>query len=243
MSHSTVTACIIIIGNEILSGRTHDKNLPYIAEKLNEVGVRVMQAMVIPDIEDVIVETIQRVSPAFDYIFTTGGIGPTHDDITTAAIAKALGLPVVRNPEAEVALHAYYGEDRINEARLSMADVPQGASLIPNPVSIAPGFIIENIHVMAGVPSICRVMIDHIAPLLRGGSPMHSIALDVDVAEGDIADSVTEVQTRFATVEIGIYPRFAQGKLSSHIVLRAQDQAALEHAHTALTAAIKPWTA
>lgn len=221
------SACVILIGNEILSGRTKDKNLAYIAEKLNAHGVRVMQARVIPDIETAIVETVNACRAQFDYVFTTGGIGPTHDDITSACIAAAFGVKLIRHPEAEAQLRDYYGPDKINEPRLSMADVPEGAALIPNPISMAPGFVIGNVYVMAGVPGICRAMIDAVAPTLSGGAPMLSVAFDVDRPEGDIAGRLVDVQHAFAEVEIGVYPRYVEGRLSSHVVLRSQDETRL----------------
>ncbi len=233
------SACVIMIGNEILSGRTKDKNLSYIAEALNKHGVRVMESRVIPDIEATIISTVNETRAAFDYIFTTGGIGPTHDDITSAAIAKAFGAPLIRHPEAEAGLRAYYGEEKTNEARLSMADVPEGAQLIPNPISTAPGFIIGNVHVMAGVPSICQAMIDHVAPTLSGGAPMRSIAYDVNMAEGDMADTLAQIQDAFETIELGVYPRYSEGVLSSHVVLRSNDDAALSAADADLTQALK----
>lgn len=240
MHQDTVTACVLLIGNEILSGRTHDKNLPYLAEKLNAHGVRVMEARVIPDLEAEIVAAINEVRAKYHYVFTTGGIGPTHDDITTACVAKAFGLPVIRHKEAEAALRAYYEpQGKVNEARLSMADVPEGAMLIPNPISTAPGYIIGNVHVMAGVPSICRAMIDYVAPLLSGGAPMQSIAYDVNKAEGDMAAQLSAIQEAHPLVEIGIYPRYIEGRLSSHIVLRCADEAALKAADAALRAAFE----
>ncbi|MEJ0010251.1 MAG: competence/damage-inducible protein A [Alphaproteobacteria bacterium] len=165
----TVTACLVIIGNEILSGRTQDRNLAHIAAELNEVGVRLVEARVIPDIEDTIVATVNEVRGKFDYVFTTGGIGPTHDDITAAAIAKAFGVKLVRDKAAEKLLtDLYRGTDKLNEARLKMADVPEGSELIPNPVSTAPGFRVGNVYVMAGVPAIMQAMLKAVLPTLKG---------------------------------------------------------------------------
>lgn len=222
------TACLLIIGNEILSGRTHDKNLAYIAEKLGSIGVQLREVRVIPDIEATIVSTINAVRPLFTYIFTTGGIGPTHDDITSACVARAFDLPLIRHPQAEATLRAHYTLDAINEARLKMAEVPQGATLIANPVSAAPGFCIGNVYVMAGVPRIMQAMMDEICPTLQGGSPIRSHSFEVQAPEGDIAAALTAVQEQFASVEIGIYPLFKQGKLASTIVCRCNDEPQLK---------------
>ena len=146
-----VTACMIIIGNEILSGRTQDKNLSWLSQRLNEVGVRMRHARVIPDVEEIIVATVNECRAQYDYVFTSGGIGPTHDDITSECIAKAFGVPLGRNAEAEARLRVYYKPEDINEARLRMANTPEGAELIDNPVSTAPGFRMENVYVLAGV--------------------------------------------------------------------------------------------
>lgn len=228
---SSPTACVLLIGNELLSGKTPDQNLPYIAEKLSSVGVIVRECRIIPDIEATIIETVNACRTQFDYVFTTGGIGPTHDDITSATIAKALQLPLIRHPEAEAALRNYYGEAKTNEARLSMADMPEGSALIPNPISIAPGFQIHNIYVLAGVPSICRAMMDHVALTIKGGAPMRAISFDVECQEGDIADELTRLQASYPQTEIGIYPRYGEGRLYSHVVIRSIDGDAIEHAY------------
>ena len=227
------TACLLMIGNEILSGRTQDKNLSYIGTKLNEHGIRMREARVIPDIESVIVETLNECRTRFDYIFTTGGIGPTHDDITSAAIAKAFDVPFIRNPEAEKLLRDYYREN-INEPRLTMSDMPEGASLIPNPISTAPGFIIGNVYVMAGVPSICAAMIDWIIPQLKGGQPLLSRSIEIDAPEGNVAEKLTAIQAEFADIEIGIYPRIRDQKLCSNVVMRHPDDARLSECANAL---------
>ena len=225
-----VTACVILIGNEILSGRTKDKNLAYISETLNAHGVQVTEARVIADVESVIIDSVNECRAKFDYVFTTGGIGPTHDDITSLSIAKAVGKPLIRHPQAEQQLRKYYGPEKTNDARMKMADVPEGAELIPNPISIAPGFIIENVYVMAGVPSICEAMIDYVAPTLKGGAPMQAIAYDVNKAEGDIAVILNAIQENYADLEIGVYPRYYEGRLSSHVVVRGRDEAELKEA-------------
>ena len=164
-----VTACLIIIGNEILSGRTIDANLPHVAKVLGQIGIRLTEARVVADDEAAIVDAVNTCRARHTYVFTTGGIGPTHDDITAACIAKAFGRPFGRNPEAERRLLAFYPPERVNEARMSMADMPEGVELIDNPVSVAPGFRIENVYVLAGVPKIMQAMLDLVLPKLEGG--------------------------------------------------------------------------
>ena len=187
MSEKPVTACLIIIGNEILSGRTVDANLPHLAKALGEIGVRLAEARVVSDDEAEIVDAVNTCRAKHNYVFTTGGIGPTHDDITAAAIAKAFGRPFGRNAEAEKLLLAYYPPEKVNEARMSMADMPEGAVLIDNPVSIAPGFRIENVHVLAGVPKIMQAMLDNIIPTLKGGPIVISRSVTVFMPEGELA--------------------------------------------------------
>ena len=168
LERTTVTASLIIIGNEILSGRTTDANLPYLAKALGEIGIRLTEARVVSDDEVEIVGAVNACRSKYDYVFTTGGIGPTHDDITAACVAKAFGRSYGRNTEAEARLLAYYPPEKVNDARMSMADMPDGVTLIDNPVSIAPGFRIENVFVMAGVPKIMQAMLDNILPTLQG---------------------------------------------------------------------------
>ena len=221
---STVAACLIIIGNEILSGRTQDKNLAYLAEKLNARGIRLMEVRVIPDIEQTIIDTVNEVRKKFDYVFTTGGIGPTHDDITTLSIAKAFGVNVYRHPDAERALRdSYKATDAINEARLKMADVPEGASLIPCAATAAPGIRIENVFIMAGVPRIMQSMLETILPQLTGGVPMQSASISTNLPEGKIAAGLTAIQNRFADVEIGSYPHYIEGGYRTSLVCRSTD--------------------
>ena len=227
----TVTACLIIIGNEILSGRTQDKNLAYIAVKLNGAGVRLTQVRVIPDVADTIIATLNECRTQFDYVFTTGGIGPTHDDITSECVAAAFGVKLIRHPQAVVALTEHYQErGDLNEARLKMADVPQGATLVPNPVSAAPGYQIGNVYVMAGVPSIMQAMLSHILPQLKGSAPMVSANLTTNIPEGTLADGLTEIQNRYKDIEIGSYPKFSNGELSTTLVFSSVDAARNEAA-------------
>ena len=218
-----VTAALVIIGNEILSGRTQDKNLAHLAMKLNAAGIQLREVRVVPDIEAEIVAAVNAVRARYDYVFTTGGIGPTHDDITTASIAAAFGVAVIRHPEAEAALRAHYGAE-INDARLKMAEVPEGATLIPNAISVAPGFRMENVFVFAGVPRIMQAMLDAALPHLVGGATVHSASIATNLLEGTIAAGLTEIQARYADVDIGSYPTYesAQGYRTT-LVLRSPD--------------------
>ena len=227
----TVTACVVVIGNEILSGRTKDANLAWLAVQLNEVGVRLREARVIPDVEAVIVRTINEVRAAFDYVFTTGGIGPTHDDITAECVAKAFGVPLIQDPEAVRRLRAHYANPAdLNAARLRMANVPEGATLIDNPVSKAPGFRIGNVLVMAGVPAIMQAMFDGIRAELRGGAKMLSRTVSVGLPEGKMAAGLTDLQARYPDLEIGSYPYFRLGHTGAAIVLRGTDAGRLASA-------------
>lgn len=231
------TACVVVIGNEILSGRTKDKNLVWLAEQLNVLGIRLMEARVIPDLEDVIVATLRECADKFTYVFTTGGIGPTHDDITAASVAKMAGVPLVVNPEAKERLVRHYGDDtQLNEARLRMAIMPEGATLILNPVSGAPGFSIRNIHVMAGVPSIMQAMFDSMKHTLVGGEPMLSRTLSACVTEGTIATELAAIQAAHLKTDIGSYPFSREGKLGTSIVVRCTDASAMDTAATAVHA-------
>lgn len=229
MSDKTITACLLVIGNEILSGRTKDANLPWLAEQLNAIGIRLMEARVIPDIEEIIVRTVNEVRPRFDYVFTTGGIGPTHDDITAECIAKAFGVPLIQHPEALRLLKAHYSNPAdLNAMRLRMANTPEGARLIENPVSRAPGFQIGNVYVMAGVPKIMQAMFDGLKGRLKGGAPMLSRTVRVELPEGVMAEGLLALQHRYADLEIGSYPSFRLGgKPATAIVLRGIDAARL----------------
>jgi molybdenum cofactor synthesis domain-containing protein len=222
------TACLLIIGDEILSGRTQDANLKFLGERLAAMGIRLKEARVIPDIPDVIVEALNAVRAQYTYIFTTGGIGPTHDDITTACVARAFGRGVIRHPEAVKKLVAYYGHVP-NDARLKMAETPDGpdVALIENRATAAPGFRIGNVFVMAGIPSIARAMFEAVAPLLQGGAPMLSDHVDAEIKEGDIAAELTAIQERYPHVTIGSYPYAKAGNFWVSIVARATDKVAI----------------
>lgn len=234
-----VTAALVIIGNEILSGRTQDVNLPFLAKRLNELGVQLREVRVVPDVEGRIVEAVNACRPAFDYVFTTGGIGPTHDDITTQAIAKAFGVPLVLDAEAVRRLAEHYGEAELNEARLRMARVPEGAKLIDNPVSKAPGFCIENVFVFAGVPRIMQAMFENVKHVLTGGAVVKSRAIAAFLLEGEIAAGLARLQQRYPDLEIGSYPFLRHGKLGTSVVLRGTEEERIADAAEELIAFLR----
>ncbi len=235
-----VTACVLVIGNEILSGRTKDANLAWLAVELNKAGVRLMEARVIPDVEATIVATINELRAKFDYLFTTGGIGPTHDDITAACVAKAFGVPLIRHPEAVRRLQAHYANPAdLNEARLRMANAPEGAELIDNPVSKAPGFRIGNVFVMAGVPVIMQAMFDGLRRMLVGGAPVLSRTVNADLAEGVMAADLAAIQLAHPDIEIGSYPYMRLGKPGAAIVLRGVEPEGLAVAADAVKAMMR----
>ena len=224
-------ACIIVIGNEILSGRTRDSNVQMLATGLSEVGVIVREARVIPDNRVVIVETINSVRTQFDIVITTGGIGPTHDDITAECISEAFGVPLEQNAKAVTLLRNYYGPDALTEARLRMARVPRGAELLENPVSQAPGFRIENVYVLAGVPRIAAASFDLIKNRFRGGTLIVSRALSATIRESDLASSLSRIQNDFSDVEIGSYPFMSDdGTYGVSVVVRGSLEERLDEA-------------
>lgn len=225
-----VTAALAIIGNEILSGRTVDKNLPFLATRLNDIGVQLREVRVVPDVEDEIVRAVNELRARYDYVFTTGGIGPTHDDITARSVAQAFGVALERHPGAVAALQRYYEPGRLNEARLRMADVPAGAVLIDNPVSGAPGFQIANVFVLPGVPAIMQAMFDGITDRLVGGPPILSEQVATDLMEGTMAVDLGAIQDRFPDVSIGSYPYFRAGRAGVNLVLRSTDPGRLRAA-------------
>ena len=236
-----VTAALCIIGNEILSGRIQDANLAYIATSLNEAGVRLVEVRVVPDIEDRIVEAVNALRARYDYVFTTGGIGPTHDDITAEAVAKAFGRRLIRHPEAYRRLVARYEQTgmQLNEARLRMANTPEGAVLVDNAISVAPGFQVENVYVMAGVPQIAHAMMDWLKPQLKGGRPVRSKTLVCSLGEGNIAVGLREIQERFPAVDIGSYPWYQGGRYGTSIVLRHTDERLLDAAGAEVAALMR----
>lgn len=228
MAEKIYTAALIIIGDEILSGRTKDANTPYIAEKLNDSGVRLAEVRVIPDKGQTIIDTVNEMREAHDYVFTTGGIGPTHDDITAENVAKAFGVPLELNQEAYNELLAYYkDESEMTGSRKKMAMIPEGAALIQNPVSGAAGIHIGNVYVMAGVPRIMQAMFDSISPTLVGGASVISRSVDCDLAESAVADGLAEIQSRYMMLSIGSYPKYQKGKFGTSLVIRGTDEAIL----------------
>jgi molybdenum cofactor synthesis domain-containing protein len=218
------TAALVIIGDEILSGRTQDKNIAQIASWLNVQGIRLVEVRVVPDVEEAIVEAVNALRSRNDYLFTTGGIGPTHDDITVDAVAKALGVAVVHHPDAVAILERYY-ETRggINEGRLRMARVPDGAALIPNKMSGAPGIRVGNIFVMAGVPHITAGMLDALTGTLEGGLPVQSVTIGAWAPESEVAGLLQETERAHEGVAIGSYPFFRNGTVGANFVIRSTD--------------------
>ncbi len=232
------TACVLIIGNEILSGRTKDSNLGWLAERLNEIGIRLREARVVSDVEEDVVRAVNEVRSRYDYVFTTGGIGPTHDDITADCVAKAFGVKLLEHPEALARLAAGYANPAVdlNAARRRMARVPEGGTLIDNPVSRAPGFQIGNVYVMAGIPRVMQAMFDGLRHRLKGGKPMLSRQISAELPEGLMAEGLTTLQDRYADLEIGSYPFYRMGKVGSAIVLRGVERARIDAAAEALKA-------
>ena len=223
-----VNAAIIIIGNEILSGRTQDTNTGSIALWLNLLGVKVQEVRVIPDIKEVIIKTINEVRKKNTYVFTTGGIGPTHDDITAVSISKVFRLKYEINKEAFKILKAYYKPGEFNEGRQKMAWTPANAKLILNPTSGAPGFIVENVFCLPGVPSILRSMLGGLKNKISGGKPIISHTINLRTVESEIAKSLTLVQDNNKDVEIGSYPFFKANKLGVAVVIRSVDQSKID---------------
>ena len=219
-----IFAGIIIIGNEILSGRTQDTNTSTLSIWLNSLGIKVQEVRVIPDTEETIIKTVNELRNKYNYIFTTGGIGPTHDDITASSVSKAFNLTYGPHKEAMSILEKYYKPGEFNEGRQKMACMPTSANLILNPTSGAPGFNVENVFCLPGVPSILKSMIGGIAHKLIGGNPILSQTINLRTVESEIAKSLSEVQTRNKDVDIGSYPFFRAGKLGVAIVLRSSDQ-------------------
>lgn len=234
----TPSAAILIIGNEILSGRTRDANLSAIALWLADLGVDVAEARTVPDVEDEIVAALNALRGRYTYVFTTGGIGPTHDDITADCVAKAFGVGIDYHPEAMAILEAHYEDQDFTEARKRMARIPFGASLIENPVSKAPGFRLENVFVMAGVPVIVQAMLRSIKHEIAGGPPMRNITVSAHLAEGDLGGGLADIAGRFPGVDIGCYPYYGGGVYGASIVLRSRE-GALEEAAEAVRALIR----
>lgn len=236
------SAAVLAIGDELLSGRTKDLNIGYIAEFLTAMGIDMREARIVSDDEPCIVEALNALRSQYDYVFTTGGIGPTHDDITADAVAKAFGVGIDHHPEAVRLLEERYkamNRFELNEARLRMARIPEGADLIENKVSAAPGFHIDNVFVFAGVPSVMRAMMDATAPLLKGGIVMDSRTIHANVAEGDLAPALGAIQADCANVIIGSYPYFQDGQYGTNIVVRSRDADALNLAADRVSKALE----
>lgn len=239
MADTPATAAILVVGNEILSGRTRDSNLHYLAGALSELGIRLKESRIVADEEAAIVTAVNDLRAAYTYVFTTGGIGPTHDDITASCVAKAFGVELIRDPRAMALLQSYYRPEDLNEMRLRMANLPQGADLIANPISLAPGFRIGNVHVMAGVPKIMQAMFESLRHTLAGGVVLHARTLTISLPEGLLAAGVADLQTRFgAMVEIGSYPFVRLNSLGTAVVLRSAETAILDDACLQLRALV-----
>ena len=234
-----ITAGIIIIGNEVLSGRTKDINTSTLAIWLGSIGIEVKEVRVIPDVQSVIIETVNILRKQFTYIFTTGGIGPTHDDITAESVANAFDADYGFHPEAYSILEKYYKPGEFNEGRQKMSKMPIDAKLILNPTSGAPGFYIENVFCLPGVPSILKSMIGGLNNVLVGGDPIISLTISLRTVESEIAKSVTEIQKNNKNVEIGSYPFFRAGKLGVSLVLRSSEKNKIDQCYKELLDFIK----
>jgi molybdenum cofactor synthesis domain-containing protein len=229
------TAGLAVIGDEILSGRTQDKNINQVATWLNAQGIRLAEVRVVPDVEERIVEAINALRRTYDYCFTTGGIGPTHDDITVDAVAKALGVPVAIHPKARAILDRYYSDKGgLNEGRLRMARVPEGAELIPNQMSGAPGIRIGNLFLMAGVPHITAGMLDALTGTLEGGRPLVSVTVGAFAPESEVADLLRQAEKSAEGISVGSYPFFKEGRVGSNFVVRSEDEAKAQAVAAAL---------
>ena len=227
-----VNAAVLIIGNEILSGRTQDTNTSTIATWLNSIGVRVEEVRVIPDVEKKIVDTLNLLRSNYDYVFTTGGIGPTHDDITAESVSKVFGIKYEIHKEAFKILEAYYKPGEFNEGRQKMVWMPENAELILNPTSGAPGFSVKNVFCLPGVPSILKSMLGGLKNKIVGGLPIKSLTISLRTVESEIASSLTKVQDENIDVEIGSYPFFHAGKLGVSIVIRSDNQIKIDNCNS-----------
>ena len=238
-SNDAVTAAILVIGDEILSGRTKDRNIGTIADYLTAVGIDLREVRIVPDERAMIVEAVNALRARYTYLFTTGGIGPTHDDITADCVAEAFGVPIDVDPRARAMLLERIKPEDLNAARLRMARIPEGADLIPNPISKAPGFRIDNVHVMAGVPAIMQAMLDQIGPSLRTGGRVISETIEVgNMPEGAYASDLAAIAGAHAGVSIGSYPSMTDSGFLNRIVVRGRDGAAITAARSEIEALI-----
>lgn len=235
-SPAIVTAAILVIGDEILSGRTKDKNIGYIAEYLTNIGIELREVRIVADVQEEIVAALNALRSRYSYVFTTGGIGPTHDDITADSVAAAFGVSIDHDPRAIAMLSERFPADQLNEARLRMARIPAGADLIANSVSKAPGFNIGNVYVMAGVPSIMQAMLDVVAPTLKTGVKILSDTVRAGLREGDIGTALAAVAKAHPDVAIGSYPFFSETGPDTNVVVRSRDAGALAAAMDAVKA-------
>ena len=234
---TTVTAAVLVIGDEILSGRTKDRNIGYIADYLAAIGVDVREARVVPDVETEIVEALNALRARYDYVITTGGIGPTHDDITADAVGKAFGAPVGEDPRAMAILLERYAPGDLTPARRRMTRMPEGAELVENPISRAPGFRIGNVFVLAGVPSVMQAMLDGAAKAMRTGAVMQVEAIEAGaIPEGRYGDALGRIAEENPAVSIGSYPSFKDGRFMNQIVVRGKDAGAVAAARAAVEA-------
>ncbi|MEP0518706.1 MAG: molybdopterin-binding protein [Hyphomicrobiales bacterium] len=224
------TAAVLVIGDEILSGRTKDKNIGYIADQLTEVGVDMKEVRIVSDERVDIIAALNALRDRYTYVFTTGGIGPTHDDITADSVAEAFGVSIDIDERAVAVMLERYERSDLTEARLRMARIPQGAELVANPVSKAPGFHIGNVFVMAGVPSIMQAMMDDVVPRLKGGQKMYSETVEAGMGEGAVAKPLGALQEGYPDVSMGSYPYQRDGKFQTSLVLRSRDQMRLREA-------------
>ena len=238
MTERIYNAAIVVIGNEVLSGRVQDANVNYLALRLKDQGIRLVEVRIIPDVERTIADTVNALRAEHDYVFTTGGIGPTHDDITAQSVATAFGVALERNPDAVRLLEEYYG-DRINEGRMRMANIPAGAELLDNPVSWAPGFRLGNVYVLPGVPRIMQAMFDSFRHRLAGGRPVRSRTVNAFVAESVVAGGLAALQERFEDVEIGSYPYVRDHRFGCALVARCVDETRLAAATDAIAALVR----
>ena len=232
-------ASLIIIGNEILSGRTQDKNLSYLANWLNEIGIQLVEVRVIRDEEEIVVETVNYLRSTYDYVFTTGGIGPTHDDITSLCIAKAFGVELEINSGALGILKEYYKDGELTDARMKMTKMPVGSELIENPVSRAPGFKMDNVFVLAGIPSIMQGMLEGAKKHLTVGEVVKSKSIDVFTPESNVADALTGLQNKYSEVEIGSYPFNKENRFGTSVVMRSSDEVKLDNCESDLKELLK----
>lgn len=228
----TATASMLVIGDEILSGKTKDKNIGVLADALTMVGIDLIEVRIVSDEEGAIISALNAMRTSTNYVFTSGGIGPTHDDITADSVAKAFGVGIGVDPRAYALLSDFYDRTgrEMNAGRERMTRIPDGADLIDNPVSIAPGFRLGNVHVMAGVPSVFAAMLESVLPSLNGGVPISVQTLPFNCGEGDLAESLASIDSHFPTVAIGSYPKLTNGRFTTEIVLRSRDKAALDAA-------------